>query len=187
LGIVQEIRKTMAKTKIRGEGSKAIRYYLSKHPTAPAQEVVDGLKADGVTVTAGLVYSVKAYSAKKKAGKKTAKATKSTPSTNGASSTKADRIREVAKGMAKPVRPRDVQAVLATQGIRASSPQISRVLKSMGRKRRRKAAAGGATRALTSSSTEISIDDLVAAKKLVGQVGSIEKVRGALAALARLG
>ncbi|HUY36969.1 MAG TPA: hypothetical protein VMV69_29895 [Pirellulales bacterium] len=31
-----------------------------------------------------------------------------------------------------------------------------------------------------------SIDDLVAAKKLVGQVGSIEKVKEALAALARL-
>ncbi|HVC98646.1 MAG TPA: hypothetical protein VND64_33575 [Pirellulales bacterium] len=33
----------------------------------------------------------------------------------------------------------------------------------------------------------ITIDDLVAAKRLVGHVGSIEKVREALAALARLG
>jgi len=33
----------------------------------------------------------------------------------------------------------------------------------------------------------ISIDDLVAAKKLVGQVGGIEKVKEALAALAKLG
>jgi ribosomal protein L4 len=35
--------------------------------------------------------------------------------------------------------------------------------------------------------SSLSIDDLVAAKKLVAQVGSIEKVKEALAALARLG
>jgi len=57
----------------------------------------------------------------------------------------------------------------------------------MKRKRRRKAAAGSATPAVAANSSSLSIDDLVAAKKLVGQVGSIEKVREALAALARLG
>jgi hypothetical protein len=62
------------------------------------------------------------------------------------------------------------------------------VLTSMGmkkRKRRSKAVAGNAAPAATS--TGLNIHDLVAAKKLVGQVGSIEKVREALAALSRLG
>jgi arginine repressor len=181
----------MAKTKIRGEGSKAIRDYFSKNPIATAQEVVDGLKAEGVTVTASLVYNVKASGKKKKAAKKAAKkkaATKAAASTNGAaSSTKADQIREVAGGMAKPVRPRDVIAILKDKGVIASSAQVSTVLLAMGmkkRKRRRRKAAVAGSAAV--AGTSLNIDDLVAAKKLVIQVGSVEKVREALAALARL-
>jgi hypothetical protein len=53
------------------------------------------------------------------------------------------------------------------------------------RRRRRKTVAGSAT--IVPNSAGLNIDDLVAAKKLVGQVGSIEKVKEALTALARLG
>ncbi len=172
---------------------------MAKNRDANAQQVVDGLKAEGVTVTVGLVYNVKAYDAKKKATKKTARAMAKAAapaakavaaSTNGLSAggTKAEAIRDVAKGMEKPFRPRDVRDVLATQGIDASTTQIGQVLRSMGmkRKRRRKATAGGGTPAAGANSAGLNINDLVAAKKLVGQVGSIEKVREALAALARL-
>jgi len=95
----------------------------------------------------------------------------------------------VAKSLPKPFRPRDVRAELAKQGIEATTTFIGKVLRSAGmkRKRRRKAAAGGTAPAVAATSASLSIDDLVAAKKLVGQVGSIEKVREALAALARLG
>jgi arginine repressor len=176
----------MAKTKTKGPNrSKAIRGYLSKNPAANAQEVVDGLKAEGMKVTPGLVYSVKAAGQKKKAAKKAAK--KSAASTNGsAGATKADLIREVAGGMEKPVRPKDVVAVLKARGVEVLHTHVSQVLASMGmkkRKRRRKTAVGGAAPVASNS---LNINDLVLAKKLVGQVGSIEKVREALAALARL-
>ena len=180
----------MAKTKTRGEGSTAIRAYFSKNPKATAQEVVDALKAEGVTVTASLVYSVKALGKKKKkkAGKSNAavRMEKAAAWADGVTgSTKADLIRETATSMPKPVRPKDVIAALKEKGVTASSAQVSTVLKSMGMKRKRKAAVAGAAPAVASNG--LNIDDLVMAKKLVGQVGSIEKVREALAALARLG
>jgi hypothetical protein len=54
----------------------------------------------------------------------------------------------------------------------------------MKKKRRRRKAAAVAPAA---TSTGLNINDLVAAKKVVGEVGSIAKVKEALAALARLG
>jgi arginine repressor len=176
----------MAKTMVRGEGSKAIRRYMSKHPGSTAQEVVDGLKAEGLTVTATLVYNVKASNKKKKAAKKAAtKAAKATASTNGSTGTKADKIREIAGGMEKPVRPVDVVSALEAQGIEVLHTQVSQVLAKMGmkKKRRRRKAAAVAPAA---TSTGLNINDLVAAKKVVGEVGSIAKVKEALAALARL-
>ncbi|HUY34871.1 MAG TPA: hypothetical protein VMV69_19145 [Pirellulales bacterium] len=79
--------------------------------------------------------------------------------------------------------------MLAGQGIHTSSTVIGKVLTAMGmrRRRRRKAAAGTSAPAARSTTASLSIDDLVAAKKLVAQVGSVEKVKAALAALARLG
>jgi hypothetical protein len=177
----------MAKTKTKGPNkSKSIRDYMRKNKGATVPQIVDGLKADGVVVTPGLVYQVKA-AVKKKRGTKKAANKKAAASTNGSSgSTKADLIREVAKGMGKRVRPTDVRATLSAKGIEVSYTQVSQVLTKMGmhKRRRRKAAVAGAAPAATSNG--LSIDDLVMAKKLVGQVGSIEKVREALTALARL-
>ena len=111
------------------------------------------------------------------------------PGASSGNGTKADAIRDVAKSLPQPVRPRDVRDVLAGQGIHTSSTVIGKVLTAMGmrRRRRRKAAAGTSAPAARSTTASLSIDDLVAAKKLVAQVGSVEKVKAALAALARLG
>ena len=162
----------------------AVQEYLSKNPTASAQQVVDGLKAEGLEVSTSLVFNVRASRKKKKAAKRAAK--KTAASTNGsAGATKADQIREVAGGMEKPVRPRDVVAALKDRGVNVSSAQVSTVLLAMGmkkRKRRRRKMAAGST----NNSASLNINDLVLAKKLVAQVGSVEKVREALAALARL-
>jgi len=193
----------MAKATKSENKSNAIRRYMAKNRDANAQQVVDGLKTEGVTVTVGLVYNVKAYDAKKKASKKAAKAAPkpaakdSAASTNGAAGgTKAEAIRAVAKNLPKPFRPLDVRAELAKQGIDATTTFIGKVLRAAGMKRKRRKAANGSgipspsdVRAaiLARRSAPVTIDDLVAAKKLVGQVGSIEKVREALAALARLG
>ncbi|HUY31908.1 MAG TPA: hypothetical protein VMV69_03945 [Pirellulales bacterium] len=201
----------MEPTTTRGERTNAIRDYISKYPDATAQQVADGLQAEGVHIRPGLVYNVRSYDAKTggatKAGVRKATVTRSAASTNGAAGgTKADQIREVAKTMSKPVRPRDVVAALKAEGIDVTRTQVSQVLSKMGmrRRRRRKSGSGNSapvgrstasrltssrstsSRSTASRSTAISIDDLVAAKKLVAQVGGIEKVKEALAALARL-
>jgi hypothetical protein len=88
--------------------------------------------------------------------------------------------------MPKPVRPKDVVAALKDRGVDVLHTHVSQILASMGmKKKKRKTAVGSAAPAVASNG--LKIDDLVAAKKLVGQVGSIEKVREALAALTRLG
>jgi arginine repressor len=187
VGKKQEIQETMARTKGVNKTS-AVQDYLSKNSAATAPEVVDALKAHGIEVTAGHVYNVKATMKKKKSAKKAAKkkaGPKAAASTNGA--TKADHIRDQAKSMPKPVRPKDVVAALKDRGVEVLHTHVSQILASMGmkkRKRRRKMAVSGAAPAVASNG--LNINDLVAAKKLVAQVGSVEKVREALAALARL-
>ena len=165
-----------------------VRDYLAGNPTAPASQIVSDLKPYGIS--RALAAKVKSRYGKKTARKKPGRKPRTTtPAASSAGGSKADAIRKVAKSMPKPFRPRDVRAVLAEQGIHATTTMIGKVLRSMGMKRkrrRRKAAAGGATPAVAANSAALNIDDLVAAKKLVGQVGSIEKVKVALAALARL-
>src|SRR5438874_1004914 len=78
-----------------------------------------------------------------------------------------------------------VDALMA-EGIAVNRTQVSQVLTKMGmkRKRRRRKMASGT--AAVAGNSALNIDDLIAAKKLVAQVGSIEKVKEALSALARL-
>jgi arginine repressor len=90
--------------------------------------------------------------------------------------------------MGKRVLPREVSAALAARGIEVSRGQISQVLKSMGlrRRRRKRSAPVSSTPATARGTGGVSIDDLVAAKKLADQLGGIEKARAVLAGLARL-
>lgn len=178
----------MARKKTKGPSkSKAIRDFMRKNKGASVQQIVDGLKSEGVT--AALVYNVQSAMRQKKAvkgGNKNAAA-----ATNGSAGTsKADSIRQVAGGMPKPVRPKDVVAALADQGISVSSAQVSQVLKGMGLKRRRRgrkpaAMAGRATTSI-SMSESLSLENLLAAKKLVDHLGSVQAAKQAVDALVRL-
>lgn len=115
---------------------------------------------------------------------------------------KSDEIRKLASAMKergeKP-RPVVIVATLKKQGVVVSSPQVSMVLKRMGfrpRKRRKAgeiAAAKGAKVAKVAKGTKVrvvrtgqlSIDDLIAAKKLVEQFGGTDRALAAIAALKR--
>jgi len=115
---------------------------------------------------------------------------------------KSDEIRKLAAAMKergeKP-RPVVIVATLKKQGVVVSSPQVSMVLKRMGfrpRKRRKAgeiAAAKGAKGAKITKSAKVrvvrtgqlSIDDLIAAKKLVEQFGGADRALAAIAALKR--
>lgn len=111
---------------------------------------------------------------------------------------KSAEIRAIAEQMkAQGERPRPVViiAALKKRGIDVSSPQVSMVLKRMGfRPARRGKAAAGRKAAKTAGRTArvasggdgvISIDDLLAAKKVASQLGGTERALAALTALKR--
>jgi hypothetical protein len=51
-------------------GTESIRRYLAKHPGAKVREIEEGLKADGIRVSRGLISNVKYGGGKKKAKKR---------------------------------------------------------------------------------------------------------------------
>ncbi len=105
---------------------------------------------------------------------------------------KSEEIRKIAGGMKergeKP-RPVVIVATLKKQGIAVSSPQVSMVLKRMGfkpRKRRKSGAAAPAPKAARPrAGGQLSIEDLLAAKKVVEQFGGSERAIAAITALRR--
>ncbi|HEV3023565.1 MAG TPA: hypothetical protein VGX76_13920 [Pirellulales bacterium] len=160
-----------------------VRDYLATYPTATATQIVEDLSAHGVS--RALAAKVKSRYGNKSGSTKRGPRT---VAANGARGAKANAIRDVAQSLPRPVRPRDVRASLAAQGIDVTFAQVSQVLKSMGlkRKKRRRKSTASAASAMPVNSSSLNIEDLVAAKKVVAQIGSIGKVKDALAALARL-
>jgi hypothetical protein len=96
--------------------------------------------------------------------------------------TKADAIRQTAQGLPKPIRPRDVIAKLSEQGIAVSNAQVGQVLKGMGMRRRR----GRRAMKVEVVASTLTLDSLLAAKKLVNQLGSVEVAKQVVDALARI-
>lgn len=169
--------------------SDLARQYLSKHPGASVSQITDGLKAEGVEISKALASKIKYGrsengAAKKRAGRR--KGAGRRGARGGAS--KADSIRQSIRRFGKTFRPRDVIADLAERGVKVSSAQVSTVAKGMGMRPRRKgrgpAVAG--VRAGAARSAGVSLDALVATKKLSDQLGGIDNVKSALDALSRL-
>lgn len=108
---------------------------------------------------------------------------------------KSAEIRKVAAAMKtkgeKP-RPSVIVAELKAKGVTVAPAQVSNILKKMGFRplRRRKkvraaAAAPKATSKPVAKSSSISVEDLIAAKKMAGSLGGTEKALAALQALKR--
>jgi hypothetical protein len=112
-----------------------------------------------------------------------------------AGTNKSEEIRKLARSMKeKGEKPRPVVIVstLKKHGIDVAPAQVSIVLKKMGfrpRKRRKVGAAaksgGPAVRKASAGHAGVSIDDLIAAKKIVGQLGGTDRALAAIAALKR--
>jgi len=168
--------------------SESTRKYVAAHPTAKPKEIVDGLKAEGIDISLALASKIKYEPSRKGSAKKSRRKKKAVVSRNGSSGRghKAEAIRGAAQKLGKKVRPRDVIAMLKEQGITVSSAQVSTTLKAMGMRKVRRGRKPGAVASAASRSDSISINDLVAAKRLVNQLGSVEAVSQALSALARL-
>jgi hypothetical protein len=104
---------------------------------------------------------------------------------------KSEEIRKVAAAMkAKNEKPRPVKIieVLKKQGVEVSSAQASGVLKRMGFRPRKRSKAGAIKAASPKSSHNgsLTVDDLIAAKKVAGQFGSADKAIKAIEALKKL-
>ena len=104
---------------------------------------------------------------------------------------KSDAIRKVANTMkSKGEKPRPVVIIelLKEDGVVVSSPQVSMVLKKMGfRPRKRRKSKDVAAKILSPSTKpktkKIKVEDLVRAKKVVAQMGGVEKALAAIKAL----
>jgi arginine repressor len=175
--------------------SDLVREYLRSNPDATANEIMASLKAQGVSLATA--HKVRYLEGLKRGGRgrkpSRAGTTASSQPTESARGTKANAIRDVAQTMTQPVRPRDVVAALAGQGITVSRTQVSQVLTSMGMRRRRGGRKGASRRegaaarsATPTTSQAFSLDALIAAKKLANQLGGISAAKQAVDALARL-
>ena len=153
--------------------------------TVRPRDIIATLKAQGVTVTSPQVSkTLKAAGFHRRTrGKKAATATSSA---GGVS--KAQQIRDVAKTLGKKVRPRDVIAELAKEGVTVSSAQVSMTLRSAGYKRRRRGRKSAATAAAgPAAGNGLNVEALIAAKALIAKVGGVEVAEEALKVLKKLG
>jgi lambda repressor-like predicted transcriptional regulator len=161
-------------------------------PVRP-RDIVAALKVKGVTV--GYTQIAKALQAggfHRKRGRRKGVAAASGAANGAADSVKvnkAQRIRDAAKSLGKKVRPKDIIAELAKEGIHVTSAQVSTTLSAAGyRRRRRKATAGTASGKTTGKSAGhgLDLEALIATKALIQKIGGIEAAEEAIRALKRL-
>ena len=171
-----------------GSMSDAIREYIKAHPGASQKEISAGLATAGIKVSGALINKIK-YSKPKPARK--ARVGEAIASRNGvAGTTKAQAIRDAFATLGNRTRPRDVIAHLGQHGVVVSAAQVSAIRQSL-HKRGRKAGSNGAASgrsaaAAIQAGTGISLEHLLAAKKLADQVG-MQAAQKAVEVLARLG
>lgn len=174
--------------------SDVVREYLKANSTASVAQIVDDLKPYGISQS--LAQKIK-YNKQTGSGRGGRKPRRVEPAaaraSNGPSgrASKADAIRRIAQGMGKRLRPRDVIATLAAEGVSVSSAQVGQVLKKMGMRRRprgRKPAglAARSGRPSSANSQSISLEALMAAKKLANELGGVQAAKLAMDALAKL-
>jgi len=103
-------------------------------------------------------------------------------------------IREVARELREKTgsrpRPQDICRACAARGVNVSSPQVSQALAGTDLAFRQKRGADKPQRTFTDPATAfglISIDDLIAARNYVLQVGTLEKATAALVAFRQFG
>ncbi len=143
--------------------SDAIRKILAKHSSASVKEIGAALKEQGVKASTALINKIKYGQGRTKKGHRGRKGV-----------SKAEAIRQAWSELGAHARPRDVIESLAKKGVRVSSAQVSLLRTSNGKPRKLAAA------------HSLSIEHLLAAKILVGKVGSIKLARQAVANLAKL-
>lgn len=149
-----------------------INKFLTRSPRATALEAARGIKREfGFDVSPALIAKAR-------------RETMAAPAASGSDTSKAEQIRQVARNQGRAVRPRDVIAKLAEQGVNVSSAQVSTVLSSMGAKRKRRGARRPAV--VETVASTLTLESLIAAKKLADHLGGVGVAKQAVDALAKL-
>jgi hypothetical protein len=149
-----------------------IRKFLNRSPRATALEAARGIKREfGLEVSPAVIAKARRESL-------------AAPMAPASDLSKAELIRQVARSEGGKMRPRDVVAKLAEQGVSVSSAQVSTVLSSMGAKRKRRG--GRRPAAVETVASTLTLESLIAAKKLADHLGSVEVAKQAVDALAKL-
>jgi hypothetical protein len=107
--------------------------------------------------------------------------------TNGVASSKAQAVRDAYERLGTRTRPRDIMADLAVRGIDVSSAQVSMVRKQMGLRRLRRRGSARRGPAVAKPMPEsVSVDHLIAVKRLADQVGGVKAALQAIKTLEKL-
>ena len=163
--------------------------------TVRPRDIAAALKEQGVIVSGSLISkTLKRAGMRKSQGRSAAAAKNSGRKKSAAAAAnsaagqvnKAQRIREVAKSLGKKLRPRDVIAELAKEGIDVTYSLVSKTLRTAGYRRTRRKGAT-ATSGKPATSNGLNLDALIAAKALVNRLGGIDMAQEARAALKKLG
>jgi hypothetical protein len=188
----------MAKRKApdRAKG-QAIRQYLAEHKKAKAPEVIEEMAKLGFQVTQSDIYNIKSYDRRRKGRrgrpkKAQAAVAAAAPSNGNGELTKAQHIRNAFKSLGRKTAPRAIQSHLAGQGVKVSYSQVIAVRNKMRERRALRRAARGPGRpaaarsATAGASSQVSMNDLLAAKAFVDEIGSLSQAHELLNALGQL-
>ena len=160
--------------------SQAIRDFFKLNPTAKAKEVVEGLAKENITVTIGLVTTVKSKHNQKQAAKRAERKAPATKQAAEATTTakqpevnKTQAVREYLQAHRK-AKTSEVVKALGEQGIRVSATYVSSIKGK--RKRRRKAVKEVVAEGV------VGIPQIKAAFAFLKATGSVAMAKEALAA-----
>ena len=164
--------------------SDAVREYLSSHATAPVKEIAAALSEQGVEVSVALINKIK-YSDRKSLprGKRGGRRGRAS-AVEAKGTSKAQAIRDALAHLGRRSRPRDVIAHLKAGGVIVSPAQVSAVRKVFRQHGGFKRSGAGPV-GKANGDSGISIEHLIAAKRLADQVG-LEAARKALEFLVKL-
>jgi hypothetical protein len=163
----------------RGAKSRAIREYLSAHPKSGPQQIVDGLKEQGIEVSFGLASAVKYR--KKNKGARAGKSARRTVASDKPVS-RSELIRRYIASHPDE-KPKAIEHGLKQKGIKVSLALIGRVKYAKGAKPRpgrrpRSHVVRVAARAIPSMA--VTFEQLLEVKRLADSLGGADQVRQAL-------
>ena len=177
----------------KGEKSAAMHAYLELDPDALAAEVVSALKKQGIKINLASVYNYR--STAKKAGTIPAQkpAVQAAPNAASEHGSKSQAVRAAITELGRNTPSKEIIDHLATKGIPVSLALVVKVKSRMKARRKAKRARlanvtspKAATTPAARKPSQVSFDDLIAAKELADRLGGMDSLRRTMDVLEKL-